>query len=52
MWHKVDALNTPTAQERVRTIIGWIAMIGVVGLFGWLAYAETGRERRVRPDRA
>ena len=39
-----EALQMPTAQENTRTIIGWIAMIGVTGLFGWLAFAE-GRRR-------
>jgi hypothetical protein len=46
MWHRIDALEMPVAQERMRMIVGRIAMIGIVGLFGWLAYAETGRRRR------
>lgn len=45
MWHKVDALEMPTAQDNTRMIVGWIAMIGIVGLFGWLAYSENGRRR-------
>ena len=48
MWHKVDSLQMPTAQDRTRMIIGWIAMIGIVGLFGWLAYGEVGWRRDVR----
>jgi hypothetical protein len=45
MWHKVDSLEMPVAQDRTRMIVGWIAMIGIVGLFGWLAYSENGRLR-------
>jgi hypothetical protein len=50
MWHKVDSLEMPTAQERTRTIVGWIAMLGIVGLFGWLAYSEPGRPARSPPS--
>ena len=49
MWHKVDALQMPTGQDRTRMIIGWIAMIGIVALFGWLAHSEKGREALLRP---
>jgi len=34
MWHKVDALEMPTTQQHVRTVIGWIGLIGVAVLFG------------------
>jgi hypothetical protein len=27
-------------------IVGWIAMVGVVGLFGWLAYSAPGWRRK------
>ncbi|MQX45677.1 hypothetical protein [Sinorhizobium medicae] len=43
MWPKVEQLQMPTAQTQTRMIVGWIAMIGIAGLFGWLAYSETGR---------
>lgn len=43
MWPKVDQLQMPTAQTQTRMIVGWIAMIGIAGLFGWLAYSEAGR---------
>lgn len=49
MWHKVDALETPSAQDRTRLIVGWIALIGIVGLFGWLAYSESARQNAVGP---
>lgn len=46
MWPKVDELRMPTAQTRTRMIVGWIAMVGVVGLFGWLAYSAPGWRRK------
>ena len=46
MWHEVDSLQMPTAQTRMRTIIGWSAMIGIVGL--WLARLFGGRSRGAR----
>jgi len=45
MWHKLDALQMPTAQTRTRTLIGWVALIAIVILFGWLAYSEPGRTK-------
>jgi hypothetical protein len=45
MWHKVDALHMPQTQTRTRAIIGWIAMVGIVALFGWLAYGESSHSR-------
>lgn len=44
MWHKVDALEMPTGHMQTRIIIGWIATIGIVLLFGVLAW----RQPRVR----
>lgn len=38
MWHKVDALEMPTTQMHLRTILGWIGLIGIVILFGGLAW--------------
>jgi len=37
MWHKIDSLEMPTAQNRTRTIVGWSAMIAFVALFWTLA---------------
>jgi hypothetical protein len=42
MWHKVDALEMPTGNMWTRTVIGWIATIGIVLLFGALAWREPG----------
>jgi hypothetical protein len=42
MWHKVEALQMPNAQMNMRTILGWVAMIGIVLLFGWLAWRSPG----------
>lgn len=46
MWPKVDELRMPTAQTRTRLIVGWIAMVGVVALFGWLAFSAPGWRRK------
>ncbi|YCI06371.1 hypothetical protein M1D34_32265 (plasmid) [Ensifer sp. D2-11] len=46
MWPKVGQLQMPTGQTQTRMIIGWIAMVGIVGLFGWLAYSERGRPHK------
>lgn len=45
MWHKLDALEMPVAHDRTRMIVGWIAMIVIVGLFGCLAYAESEQRK-------
>ena len=42
MWPTIDQLQMPTAQAQTRMIVGWIAMIGIAGLFGWLAYSAKG----------
>ncbi|WP_181150094.1 hypothetical protein [Ensifer aridi] len=39
---KLDQLQMPTAQTQTRMIVGWLAVIGIAGLFSWLAYSETG----------
>jgi hypothetical protein len=38
MWHKAEALQMPTSQNRMRTILGWCGLIGTVLLFGGLAW--------------
>jgi hypothetical protein len=46
MWPKVDSLAMPHAQTTTRKVIGWIALIGFVVLFGGLAFAEGAGPRR------
>jgi hypothetical protein len=46
MWHKIDALEMPTAHNRTRMIIGWAALIGIVVLFGALTWNQPDRRRR------
>jgi hypothetical protein len=45
MWHKVESLQMPTAQEHTRTIVGWVAIIAVTLLFGGLAWREPDGRR-------
>jgi hypothetical protein len=46
MWRKVGALEMPTAHNRASMIIGWLALIGIVVLFGALTWNQpTGRRR-------
>jgi Trk-type K+ transport system membrane component len=44
MWHKIDALEMPTTHMWTRLVIGWIALIGIVVLFGGLAWREAVRQ--------
>jgi hypothetical protein len=46
MWHKIDSLQMPSRPWWMRTIVGWIGLIGVVALFGFLALREP--QTRVR----
>jgi hypothetical protein len=43
MWHNIDALEMPISQSRTRMIIGWLALVGIAGLFGALAWRERPR---------
>lgn len=38
MWHKIDALKMPASQTQTRSMIGWSALVGLVVLFGLLAW--------------
>lgn len=40
MWPKVDRVELPTARTRMRTVLGWVALIAVTLLFGALAWRE------------
>jgi hypothetical protein len=44
MWHAVAGLQMPENAETFRTIVGWIALVGITVLFGWLSLAQ-GRRR-------
>ena len=46
MWPKVESLQMPERQSYLRTIVGWIALIGLVVLFGVLAWREPSVRRR------
>ena len=49
MWHKIDAVEMPKAQTRTRTIVGWIVLVSIVALFGWLAWAQQSGRPGVVP---
>jgi hypothetical protein len=38
MWHKVESLEMPKAQNHTRNILGWAGIIGLTVLFGALAW--------------
>ncbi|MER8409377.1 hypothetical protein NKH16_32860 [Mesorhizobium sp. M1307] len=48
MWPKVEALQMPEGQERIRQIIGWIAIVAFVVLFGGLAIVDRNDVSRAR----
>jgi hypothetical protein len=37
---KIESLQMPTGPSWIRTIVGWIALVGVVVLLGVLAWRE------------
>jgi hypothetical protein len=45
MWHKIDKLEMPSSATWTRLIIGWVALVGIVLLLGWLAYSEPSPPR-------
>jgi hypothetical protein len=49
MWHKVDALKMPTTAERSRSIVGWVVLLAIVALFGWLAWREGSDRPTAQP---
>jgi hypothetical protein len=46
MWPKIESLQMPDRQSYIRAIVGWIALIGVVVLFGLLAWREPQLSRQ------
>ena len=42
-WPRVASLRMPTATLRNVQILGWIGLIGLAALFGWLAWRERPR---------
>lgn len=40
LWPEIAAISMPEAEERNREYLGWAVLLGVVLLFGWLAYSE------------
>ena len=42
-WPTVEGLRMPKATLRNVQILGWIGLIGLTLLFGWLAYREDRR---------
>jgi len=36
----IALLETPSRQINTRQAIGWVALIGIIALFGWLVYSE------------
>lgn len=40
LWPEIAAISMPEAEERNREYLGWAVLLGVVLLFGWLAYNE------------
>ncbi|MER9420522.1 hypothetical protein NKI95_32215 [Mesorhizobium sp. M0306] len=48
MWPKAEALQMPEGQGRMRQIIGWIAIVGFVVLFGGLAILDRNDVSRAR----
>jgi hypothetical protein len=45
MWPRVNAITMPRETLRNVQIFGWIGLIGLALLFGWLAYREKDRAR-------
>jgi hypothetical protein len=43
MWHEIASLRLPEDQVHKRQIVGWLALLAVTGLFGWLAWREQDR---------
>jgi len=42
-WPAVATIKMPDAEMRTRMLIGWVALIGIVVAFGYLAASEGGR---------
>lgn len=47
MWPEVGALEQPKAYERNRQWFGWLVMLGIIGLFGWLSRTAILVERYI-----
>jgi hypothetical protein len=46
MWPRIGSLQMPESHSNLRLIVGWIALIGIVLLFGVLAWREPPLRRR------
>lgn len=47
VWPEVGALEQPKAYERNRQWFGWLVMLGIIGLFGWLSRTAILVERYI-----